>query len=271
MGLRDRETLEREVALARERGVDRSPRQLLAWARELLGDDLMMSTAFGKTGMVILHMIREIAPGMPVYFLDTGFHFQETLDFAERLRSEWSLDIRFHRPKLFGEAFRAEYGENLYETDPDLCCHKNKVEPFAELIERYQGWIAGIRRDQSSTRADAETLEILQANKLKVQPLVMWTRARVDKYLAEHAVPLHPLFAEGYTSIGCAPCTACPAAGGHERDGRWAGSRKTECGLHLFWKDRQDGQKKDRASGTGDGGRESASERRRQPRVGFGG
>jgi phosphoadenosine phosphosulfate reductase len=241
----DRDTLEREVAEARRRGVDQDARRLLVWAWELLDGELMMSTAFGKSGMVILHMVKELIPELPVYFLDTGFHFQETLDYAEWIKREWRLDLRFHRPKLFGDAFRAEYGEALYETDPDLCCHKNKVEPFAELIERHQGWIAGIRRDQSSTRADAEPIEILAAGKLKVQPLVMWTRAMVEGYIAEHGIPLHPLFSRGYTSIGCAPCTSCVAGAGaeasaDERAGRWAGKEKTECGLHLFWQNRKE-------------------------------
>lgn len=237
MDLIDRKALEEEVGSARRDGTESDPRKLLQWAHDLLGPRLMMSTAFGKTGMVILHMVKDIIPDLEIYFLDTGFHFQESLAFADRIRREWGLRITLHRPRLYGDAFRARHGERIYETDPDFCCHNNKVEPFAELIRRYQGWIAGIRRDQSSTRADAATLEVLETSKLKVQPLALWTRERVEEYLSEHRIPLHPLFSRGYTSIGCAPCTSpCAHPGADERAGRWAGKEKTECGLHLFLK-----------------------------------
>ena len=117
----------------------------------LLGDALMMSTAFQKNGMVILHLLREIAPRIPVFFLDTGFHFPETLEFTEKLRREWQVNIILKRPKLYGEDFKRVHGPELYRTDPDLCCHKNKVEPFEEILQEYQGWIAGVRRDQGAS------------------------------------------------------------------------------------------------------------------------
>jgi phosphoadenosine phosphosulfate reductase len=202
--------------------------------------------------MVILDLARRTLPELPVYFLDTGFHFQETLDFAERIRREWKLKLIVYRPKLFGAAFAEQFGDKLYESDPDLCCHKNKVEPFAELLARHQGWIAGIRRDQANTRADAEAIEILEENKLKIQPLVHWTRAMVDAYIEEHAIPLHPLLSQGYTSIGCAPCTKPCVDPADERAGRWAGTQKTECGLHLFWKKRGGAKKPAPASLNGE-------------------
>lgn len=232
----DRHTLESAAAEALARGVDRDPRELLRWAHGLLGDQLMMSTAFGKSGMVILHMVKDVAPDLPVYFIDTGFHFRETLDFVKTLENDLGLRIRVERPVLTLEQFNAEYGEKLYERDPDLCCHRNKVEPFARLLDRYQGWIAGIRRDQAATRAHAESLEILESNQLKVQPLVHWTRLMVERYLTENRVPLHPLFSRGYTSVGCEPCTRPAVDADDERSGRWAGTSKTECGLHLFRK-----------------------------------
>ncbi len=229
MALIDRSTLETEVEAARSRGLDQDVKALLKWSYELLGERLMMSTAFGKSGMVLIHMARELMPELPIYFLDTGFHFQETLDYADRIRREWGINIINYRPKLFGATFKAAYGENLYQSNPDLCCHKNKVEPFEEILERYQGWITAIRRDQSSTRAQAEPLELLENGKLKVQPLVLWPAERIDGYLEEHRIPLHPLMAQGYGSIGCAPCTK-PGKG---REGRWDGKKK-ECGLHFI-------------------------------------
>jgi phosphoadenosine phosphosulfate reductase len=236
MALIDGGALVREVESARGSGIDRDPRRVIRWAHDILGDRLMMTTAFGKSGMVILDMTRELIPDLPVYFLDTGFHFPETLDFVATLRREWKVNLIVQRPALHGAAFAAQYGDKLYETDPDLCCHKNKVEPQRELLDRYQGWIAGVRRDQASTRAGADALEILEGGKLKVQPLAHWGRGQVDDYIRERRIPLHPLFSKGYSSIGCAPCTQPCSDPANERGGRWLGKAKTECGLHTFWK-----------------------------------
>jgi phosphoadenosine phosphosulfate reductase len=161
------------------------------------------------------------------------------MTYLETLRSNWGVDILVHRPRVFGVEFVQSFGDKLYERDPDLCCHKNKVEPMAELIGehgRYQGWITGVRRDQASTRAQAETIELLEGNLIKVQPLAHWTRSDVDAYIDRHSIPMHPLFSQGYASIGCAPCTRPTGDSSDERAGRWAGKAKTECGLHTFWK-----------------------------------
>lgn len=235
----DPDTIRAAAEGARARGLDRDVGDLLAWAWSVLGDRLMMSTAFGKSGMVILHVLKERAPEIPVYFLDTGFHFQETLSYLKQLEDEWKIALKVHRPALYGVEFTRRHGEKLYERDPDFCCHKNKVEPMAELIGengRYQGWITGVRRDQAATRANAETIELLEGNLVKIQPLAHWTRQDVDDYLEKHSVPLHPLFAKGYASIGCEPCTRPTGSSKDERAGRWAGKAKTECGLHTFWK-----------------------------------
>jgi len=231
----DEATLAHAVDAARAQKLDRDAPTLLRWARDVLGDALMMTTSFQKSGMVILHMLRDIAPDLPVYFLDTGFHFRETLDFAARVRREWNVNLILQRPKLFGPAFRAKHGK-LYERDPDLCCQLNKVDPQAELLERYQGWITGVRRDQADTRARAESLEILEGGILRVQPLAAWARSDVEAYLRAYGIAVHPLFAQGYTSIGCQPCTRPCRDPANERAGRWAGKAKTECGLHTFWK-----------------------------------
>ena len=235
----DPETLRTAVEEARGQGLDRDPKRLLAWAWDLLGPRLMMSTAFGKSGMAILHMVKETCPELPVYFLDTGFHFAETLAYFDDLKSRWKLNLIAKKPRVFGVEFTEKFGDKLYETDPDRCCHRNKVEPFRELFGdggQYQGWIAGVRRDQSSTRAGAESIELMEGNLIKVQPMAFWTKAEVERYLEEHDVPLHPLFAKGYPSIGCEPCTRPATDPNDERSGRWAQKAKTECGLHTFWK-----------------------------------
>jgi len=232
----DQAALEQAVEEARRSGIDRDARSVMLWARHLLGEGLMMTTSFQKGGMILLHLARELMPDLPVYFLDTGFHFPETIEFAERIRREWGINVIFQRGNLYGDAFKARYGE-LYETDPNLCCHLNKVEPQNELLARYPGWITAIRRDQASTRAEVEVLEILEGPRLKVMPLAHWSREQVSGYLAEHHLPVHPLYAKGYSSIGCGPCTQPSSDPANERAGRWGG-KKVECGLHTFWKKR---------------------------------
>jgi len=214
-------------------GIDRDPHSVIAWAHELLGEQLMLTTSFQKTGMVILHILRDVAPDLPVYFLDTGFHFAETHEFAESVRKQWGLNLIRHRPKLLGDAFLARHGR-LYERDPDRCCALNKVDPQRDLLARHQGWIAGVRRDQASTRGGADVLERLAPDVLKINPLASWSRGDVEYYLATHRIPIHPLFAQGYSSIGCAPCTRPSSDPSDERAGRWAGTSKTECGLHTL-------------------------------------
>ena len=253
--------LRQEVEKARAHNVDRDPAGLIQWAHGLLGNELMMSTAFGKGGMCLLHMVRDIAPEMPIYFVDTGFHFSETMEYVDTLRERWGINLLLKRPKLHGDDFKKTYGANLYQTDPDLCCHKNKVEPFEEILQEYGGWITAVRRDQGATRAQAETLEVLEGGKLKVQPLVYWKRQDVEDYVREKEIPLHPLFSQGYASIGCAPCTRPVVDGADERSGRWVGLAKRECGLHTRWGSKVEEDKpeteapapSDAAPGTGTG------------------
>ncbi len=249
-----RPDLERAAAAARESGLDRDARKLIPWAYDVLGDGLMMSTAFGKSGMCILHIVSELELPIPIYFIDTGFHFEETMRFVDTLRDRWRLNLLVERPELYGIDFIRRHGEKLYETDPDFCCQKNKVEPFSNLIKRYDGWITGVRRDQSSTRAMAETIEILEGGKLKVQPLAYWTLMDVNAYVTENKIPLHPLFSRGYTSIGCAPCTQPNSDPADERAGRWSGKAKTECGLHTYWKKKKQAVEEAMAEKTPDAG-----------------
>jgi phosphoadenosine phosphosulfate reductase len=237
MALIELHSLEEAVMEARREGVDRDAPRLLRWAHGLLGDRLMMTTSFQKGGMVLLHMVRESIPSLPVYFIDTGFHFEETLEFARRIEREWGLRIVFQQPRLPAEAFLETYGMNIHAVAPDFCCRVNKVEPTERILAKHQGWITAIRRDQAPTRAHAQTLEVIDGGKLKVQPLVFWTREQVDAYIQEHRIPIHPLYSRGYPSIGCAPCTRPCADPANERAGRWAG-QKVECGLHTFWQGR---------------------------------
>ena len=182
-----------------------------------------LASSLGPQSLVILDLLTGMGRSLPVLFLDTGEHFPETLSFLERVERRYGIAITRVVPEspVAGQ----------WSTDPDACCANRKVEPLRRALRPFQAWITGIRRDQTANRAAARAVDWdLQFGLWKVNPMVRWSRTQVDAYLHRHDVPSHPLLAEGYTSIGCRPCTG-PAD--DERAGRWAGSAKTECGLHL--------------------------------------
>jgi phosphoadenosine phosphosulfate reductase len=202
---------------------------LLAWVVRTFPRKTALTLSFGGGGVVLAHMLSRIDRSVPVLFLDTGFHFPETLAFKEAFARRYGLTVVDVRPL-------ADPGP-LYATDPDRCCHLRKVEPLERAIAPFDAWISGLRRDQSVTRRAIELLELHDLGGrpiLKVFPLAHWSAADVDRYLRAHDVPRHPLRDRGYTSIGCWPCTRPTAPGEPERAGRWSGTGKTECGLHTF-------------------------------------
>ena len=214
------------------------PGDILQWAAGTI-DRLAVATSFQSSGLVILHLLRDIRPDLPVLFLDTGFHFQETLDFRARIAEMWDLKLVDLRG-AHGSAHRqAElYGPELYTRDPDRCCAINKVQPLQAALEEYDGWISGLRRDQSPLRAATPIVEaqmLPSGNEiLKIHPLAHWTKQQVQDYVRTHDIPTHPLLERGFTSIGCWPCTRAVYEGEEERAGRWEGLAKTECGIHSF-------------------------------------
>jgi phosphoadenosine phosphosulfate reductase len=210
----------------------KSPRERLAWAVERFGDKLLFTSSFGTGSGVLLHLWSEVARELPVVFLDTNFHFPETIEYRDRLVEKLKLRLEIVRPPWTKEQFFAEQGE-LYLIDPDACCAMNKVAPLAPRRSAAQAWISGLRRDQSTTRASTPILVVDGDGLLKVHPIATMTAREVDEYLAAHGIPEHPLKGQRFLSIGCAPCTRPVAKGEDERAGRWAGTAKTECGLHL--------------------------------------
>lgn len=211
----------------------RSPEERLAFAVELFGDRLLFTSSFGAGSGVLLHMWSRVARGLPVVFVDTGFLFDETLAYRDRLASELGLTIEIVRPAIASGDFLVEHGADIYLKDPDFCCKTNKVDPLAEHVARARGWVSGLRRDQSKARASTPILLPTEGGPVKVHPLATMTAADASAYMERHAIPEHPLRARRYLSIGCAPCTRPVADGEDERAGRWAGTGKTECGLHT--------------------------------------
>ncbi|HYF95889.1 MAG TPA: phosphoadenylyl-sulfate reductase [Symbiobacteriaceae bacterium] len=208
---------------------DATPEEVLAWAIRTFPGRAGLTCSFSGQGVVLAHMIARIDRRVPVIFLDTGLHFPETYAFRDQFVAKYDLNLVEYRPATDPGA--------LYETDPDGCCAIRKVEPMQRAISGLDAWITALRRDQSETRSDAGLLEYHEVEGrplVKVLPLAHWSRKEVWRYISEHAIPYHPLLDQGYSSIGCQPCTRPTLPGEHERAGRWSGKGKTECGLHTF-------------------------------------
>jgi phosphoadenosine phosphosulfate reductase len=211
-----------------------SPEDILRWTVGSFAPDAVLTMSFQHEGVVIAHMLREVAPGTPILFIDTGYHFPETLAYRDGLVARFGFPVRNLRSAMPREEFVARHGDDLYDRDPDLCCKINKVEPMQLALVGVRAWINGRRRDQASTRTRMPIVERLGGGIVKVNPLANWNSRDTWRYMSLHEIPTHPLFEQGYTSIGCAPCTRPVLAGEDERAGRWAGRGKVECGLHTF-------------------------------------
>jgi phosphoadenosine phosphosulfate reductase len=212
-----------------------SPQAILRWAVERFHPRLTMATAFGAEGCCILHMLAEIQPKVRVFNLDTGYQFTETLELRERIKERYGIEVELIRPEMTVEEYEAEHGGPLYRIRPDQCCHDRKILPLRQAVVGYDAWISAIRRDQTQHRAKAGVVGWdAKFNLVKVNPLLNWTRTDVWRFVLDHDVPYNPLHDQGYPSIGCWPCTAPVGDGADERAGRWAGTGKKECGLHVI-------------------------------------
>ncbi len=217
---------------ANERLADASAQEVLAWARETFGDELVVTASMADGALP--HLAAEAAPGVDVLFLDTGYHFAETIGTRDAVAATLSINLINALPKQTVEEQNAEYGEKLYERDPNKCCALRKVEPLNRYLSGYKAWVTGIRREEAPTRANTPLVEYdAKRDMVKLNPIAPWTQDDLDTYIAENGVLVNPLVYDGYPSIGCAPCTRRVAPGEDPRSGRWAGQAKTECGLHV--------------------------------------
>ncbi len=211
------------------------PREVLAWAVERFGDRLTMATAFGPEGCMLIHLLAEVGPQVRVFNQDTGYQFRETLELRERIAARYGIEVEMVRPETTVTQYEAAHGGPLYNRDPDRCCADRKIAPLRGALEGYQAWVASIRADQSSSRRQARTVGWdSKFGLVKLSPLLRWTRRDVWAFLVTNQVPYNPLLDQGYSSIGCWPCTRPVAEDQAERAGRWAGWAKTECGLHSL-------------------------------------
>jgi phosphoadenosine phosphosulfate reductase len=194
-----------------------------------------VTSSFQAEDVVVLHMVRTFLPHIPVLFLETGYHFPETLAYRDRMTVEWDLNLINVLPQRTVAEQEAEFGI-LYQSAPDRCCGMRKVEPLFGSLASYDAWVTGLRREQSKSRANLEreqSFTLPSGHKLlKLSPLAEWTTRDVWRYAENNNIPLLPLYERGYTSIGCAPCTSLPFDPNDPRSGRWSG-QKLECGIHI--------------------------------------
>ena len=211
-----------------------SPQKILRWAVAEFFPKLTMATAFGPEGNCIIHMLAEIEPRVRIFNLETGYQFQETLDLRERIKERYGIAVEFIRPEMTVAEYEEEHGGPLYTHRSDQCCHDRKVLPLRGAVAGYRAWISAIRRDQTADRGKAEVVQWdAKFGLVKINPLLYWSKGDVWQFIMDHQVPYNPLHDQGYPSIGCWPCTRAVNNGEGDRAGRWSGSMKKECGLHV--------------------------------------
>ena len=216
---------------------DAEPHAILEWLFDRYGDGVTLASAFGNTSdIVLMHMVAEVAPGTEVFYLDTDFLFPETHELIDRTRASYGdrIALRMYRTELTPEAQAAQYGAALWETDPDRCCDLRKVQPIHEALAGKRAWITGVRRDQSEARAATPAVQWdAKFGLAKANPLVNWSEQQAWAYIFAHALPYNALFDQNYPTVGCTHCTRAILPGEDQRAGRWSGTAKVECGIHV--------------------------------------
>jgi phosphoadenosine phosphosulfate reductase len=227
------EATDEELKLISDEFEKGPPEAVLRWAVEEFGPDVALATGFGAEGCVLVSMLSAISPGTRIFYLDTDLLFPETYALRDQLEARYGVRFERRAARLSIGEQSAEYGERLWERQPDLCCRLRKVEPLREMLSGLRAWVTAIRRDQSPARAHIRIVERDEKfGLIKINPLAAWDSREVWDYIAKYDVPYNPLHDHGYTSIGCAPCTTPVRIGEDTRAGRWRGTCKTECGLH---------------------------------------
>jgi phosphoadenosine phosphosulfate reductase len=205
---------------------------IIEWAVATFGERFCITSSMADA--VLADLASRVAPGIDVVFLDTGYHFAETVGTADAVGATMNVNLIPITPVQSVAEQDAAYGKDLYLRDPDLCCALRKVKPLSEALASYDAWATGLRRAETHNRVIAPVVGWdAKKSKVKVSPLARWSNDDVERYIAEHGVLVNPLVYDGYPSIGCAPCTRRVAPGEDPRSGRWAGTGKTECGIHA--------------------------------------
>jgi phosphoadenosine phosphosulfate reductase len=211
-----------------------SPQDVLRWASAEFGENFAVVTSFQPTGIVTLHMLQDIAPQTPILTLDTGLLFDETYALMDEIEARFDLHIQRIQPVQTVDEQAQEHGDALWERDANQCCYLRKVLPLKNALKGYSAWATGLRRDQSPLRAKVPIVSWDKQHELvKIAPFATWTEDMIWLYMNTYDLPYNKLHDQGYPSIGCWPCTNPVQEGQDTRAGRWAGTRKTECGIHF--------------------------------------
>ncbi len=232
--LRDLPAAERDSALAEVSATleGKTAEEIAAWAAGAFGTDVIVAASMQD--VILPHLFAQLIPGVDVLFLQTGYHFPETLQTRDVAARHLPITVIEAMPRQTVAEQDAEYGEKLHDRDPNLCCFLRKVDPLARSLDGRAAWVTGVRRIEAPTRAGTPIVSWDDKHDLvKVNPLVAWSDEDVEAYQVAHDLPRNPLVAQGYPSIGCAPCTRKVAPGEDPRAGRWSGNDKTECGIHT--------------------------------------
>ena len=226
--------LGQEIELRQHEAERSSPEELLRWAADRFGSRLAVSSSFGVEAVVLIDIASRAIKNLRVFTLDTDFLFTETHQLIEQVQSKYGIRVERVRPLLAPEAQAAQFGEALWKRDPNLCCRIRKIDPLKAKSTELDAWVTGIRRDQTSARANAKKLEWdAHFGLVKINPLLDWTFAQAWEYIRLHELPYNTLHDRGYQSVGCTHCTRPVQLGEDPRAGRWAGFHKSECGLHA--------------------------------------
>lgn len=221
----------RALALAGSLLDDTDAVAVARWAAQSFPGTLAVACSMAEG--VLPHLVSQHAPGVDVLFLETGYHFSDTIGTRARVADELDVTVVDVLPELTVAEQDARFGPRLHDRDPAACCAMRKMEPLARTLAGYEAWVTGVRRDEAPTRTTTPLVTFDEKHGLvKVNPLVTWSLDDVTAYATEHRVPVNLLLSEGYPSIGCEPCTRQVAPGDDPRSGRWAGLSKTECGIH---------------------------------------
>ena len=223
----------RELATIAGPELELAPAELIVeWAVQTFGDRFCVTSSMGDA--VLAHLASTVAPGIDVVFLDTGYHFAETIGTRDAVAATLPLTVVNVQPRLSVDEQDAEHGRDLWRTDPDACCAMRKIEPLQRGLAGYDAWATGLRRAETHSRVIAPVVGWDEdKRKVKVSPLARWDADDVQRYIAENGVLVNPLTYDGYPSIGCWPCTRRVEPGSDPRSGRWSGFAKTECGIHA--------------------------------------
>lgn len=204
---------------------------IVEWAAATFGERFCVTSSMGDAALA--HLVSKVVPGVDVVFLDTGYHFIETIGTRDAVEATMNVNLLSITPVQSVAEQDAAYGKDLYKTDPDLCCKLRKVQPLNATLDKYDAWATGLRRAETHNRVIAPVIGWdAKKGKVKVSPLARWSDEQMERYIVENGVLVNPLVYDGYPSIGCAPCTRRVAPGEDPRSGRWAGTNKTECGIH---------------------------------------